>query len=136
MSRKERLKALGFYYRLHPSLSNYICYYCGDIADTKDHIPPLLTVYQLGPENFKDLVVVRACRWCNTKLGSKMLTTSKERKACITEHLRKQLNKLGPEWTEQELGELGPTLRQSIEDRRDVRDWLKRRIANSQDNRS
>jgi len=135
-ARNSRVKAFDAYYKRHPSLDNYFCYYCGDVADTKDHIPPLLAVYQLGTESFDTLLLVRCCQWCNTKLGAKVLTTSKERKKFITERLQKQLKALGPEWTDKELDELGPSLRQAIEDRRGVREWLKRRIATAQDRRS
>jgi ethanolamine ammonia-lyase small subunit len=118
---------VDFLYERHPSMEGYQCYYCGDTANTKDHIPPKSAVEALGSKEYRRFTLVRACLWCNSKLGAKQLLTLKERKAYIKDALHKELDRMSSPWTEEELESLGFVLRQLVEERQLKRDSLSRR---------
>jgi hypothetical protein len=91
------------------------CVYCGVPADTIDHIPPRyvrLTLIELKLDTRYPFVEVRACRECNTLLGTRAFWTVTQRKAFIKRVLRSRYRKYLkiPAWTNEELNELGPSL--------------------------
>jgi hypothetical protein len=92
---------------------NLRCFYCGDLADTRDHVYP----HSLqGGAKFEGVETVNACRECNSMLGVKASIWIEERFTyLIDKTVRKyQLNKLIPEWSDAELNGLGKSLRQRI----------------------
>ena len=105
------------------------CFYCGEDADTQDHVPPLSMVYALGPSEFSELLLVRACADCNRRLGSRPYLTPKDRRSFIADRLRFFLSKAAEAWSEDEKDELGPTLRSFVEQQEAFRNVLKRRSA-------
>lgn len=90
------------------------CIYCGCPATTIDHIPPVADRAQLMHVHHFE---VDACHECNSMLAARTLWTVEERKSWIKQYLKKKYRRLinSPEWTVDELDELGPKLRKGIQ---------------------
>ena len=94
-----------------------LCVYCGDPADTIDHVPPLSRV-----EDYRALGVVerylrvKACRPCNLVLGATLQHDVFERIDEAKQIFRKRLGKrdTGYVWAEDDLVALGPNLRSHV----------------------
>jgi hypothetical protein len=96
-------------------MSTY-CTYCGSTATDRDHVIPvsLTTCYT---KRYGDVAVtVPACRECNAILGNRLFKTFEARAAYVASRLKARYKKLlaAPSWTDEELAELGPSLRSSI----------------------
>lgn len=110
-----------------------VCVYCGDDADTKDHIPSISWAYALGYDNMvkegAEFIKVSCCKTCNSVIGDRNLPTLSSRKAYVLEYFMKKGEKYKmPKWTCDELAELGKTLKSSVKDRSDSYEFIKRRI--------
>lgn len=75
-------------------------------------------------------VVVPACRDCNRALGGQPLFTIQERRAYIRARLWRKFGQLigMPGWKDEELEELGPSLRRHIKARLHQKAHIIRRI--------
>lgn len=110
------------------------CTYCGEPGNTRDHIIPYSYTGRLprkarsgGADAGK---TVPACKDCNSILGDVLLVTAEDRKARIRGFLSGRLVKLKlPEWTSEELEELGPNLRSALEAAYNERRAIIRRLA-------
>lgn len=97
------------------------CTYCGLRAETQDHVPPLVWVHSLGSEFFNNaktlLLIVPACLECNITLSNYRLFTIKERTRYLLGRYTKKYKRFlrGTAWTEEELDELGYSLKTKIE---------------------
>lgn len=94
------------------------CFYCGAPADTVDHQPPLSRVcdYEaLGLANER-YVKVLACRECNTLLMDSLQDTLIDRHDELKIRLRKKYDRYMrlPNWTEDQLDEMGTLMRKEI----------------------
>jgi hypothetical protein len=92
------------------------CFYCGEPADSIDHTYPVSSLTNLlnsGLELPGRMYIVPACRECNSFLGKEIFATLASRKAYIRKRLRKRYKKYlnQPLWTEEEIDELGDSLR-------------------------
>jgi len=116
-----------------------ICYYCGLLACTEDHVIPLSILNTLDriadPETYRKLIknrtmLVPACRECNCLLGSTYQKTLEERKAFLKKRLKQRYKKLlnTPDWSQAELNEMGPNLKKHIISCLYERDLIRRRI--------
>ena len=99
-----------------------ICYYCGDSADTLDHTIPV-SFYSTIPtrsgikSKYSDPVpVVDCCLECNTTLHNKLVTDVRDRADLIQERYAKKYKKVLslPRWNEEDIDELGKSLRSVI----------------------
>lgn len=114
---------------MSPSLPNRkdyctvnICTYCGEPADTMDHLIPVS--YQTSERNLSGSArhrsslgpTVPACMECNGVLGNRMFDTLADRAKYVEKSYRRRYKKLlaSPKWTVDELLEVGPSLRASI----------------------
>lgn len=93
------------YHREH----SLTCFYCGDLADSKDHILPQVD----GGANGE---TVLSCRDCNVRMGARGALSIDQRLSLLIESLERkfQLTKPIPEWDDEELEELGHSLRSRI----------------------
>lgn len=112
------------------------CHYCGAPADTKDHIIPVSYLTNSKPSQRQRHSIgetVDCCRECNSLLGAKAVFTVEERAHEIAERLTRRYSKelKAPYWSEEELAELGPTLRDSIVAKQSVRKEVLERIKNA-----
>ncbi len=103
-----------------------LCEYCGDIADARDHITPC---QYKGRRSLKD-PWVWACLECNSLLGDKLLLSVDIRSRYLFDAYIYRYKKLlhHPDWSQDELNELSPTLRDSIENSLRHRDIIRERI--------
>lgn len=100
----------------HPD-GYHVCVYCGDPADSVDHVPPSSRVsdYQaLGLEK-EEYLLVKACRSCNKLLSDSLQDSIISR----IDELKRRLKKrkaywTADDWSEEDLEELGPNLRSLI----------------------
>lgn len=117
------------------------CYYCGVPANGIDHVVPQSLLdewlrlgdienYQLATGRGRKLTVP-SCQQCNSILGAKYDPTLDERKQRLKDRLRTKYAKvLGmPDWTPEELDELGPRLREHVEQGMKLKAMARRRIA-------
>ena len=94
-----------------------VCYYCGQPADSIDHVTPRAIKEMCHGEHPNPVTAttetVIACRECNSALGSRFFETLADRKAAAKDHIRRKYAKYlrMPAWTDQELETLGPSLR-------------------------
>ncbi len=95
------------------------CAYCGDPATDEDHIPPRSAVASLRTANIRVFMhTVPSCAECNSAiLNRRALWTFAERAAYVADALPQRLAKAlaCPDWDDEDLEELGPTLRQHVE---------------------
>lgn len=95
------------------------CYYCGMAADSVDHVVPRTIAERLPEvELVSDIrtYTVPCCRECNCILGPKLYATLADKKHALKKILRKRYKKYLtlPDWTEEDMQELGPTLQPKI----------------------
>lgn len=112
------------------------CVYCGDDADTKDHIIPI-TFYHTG--NRKDTHtrhrgirenLVDCCRQCNSIAGNTYFDNIDDKKEYIREKLIKKYKSLIniPYWEEDEILELSHLLQVEVRIKQLARKWILNRI--------
>lgn len=102
------------------------------VADSVDHIPPrYLRAQMMGLE----LAAMReqevpACRDCHSVLGRRPLLTITDRRAYVKASLRRRYARMLriPNWTQDQLAELGDDLRRMIERNLLVRDEIRQRL--------
>lgn len=97
------------------------CVYCGDIAEARDHIPPMVWLDVLGTDYFHSsqslIVWVPSCWECNAALGDRRLFTIRERTLWLLGHYCRKYQRLlrSEAWSIDELAELTGRLKQAIE---------------------
>jgi hypothetical protein len=112
------------------------CYYCGMPAMEKEHVIPVSILKTMADVGIEEILcrrkhLVRACRECNTLIGSTYQTSLAERKAFLKTRLRKRYRSVlrMKDWTEEELSELGKTLRSHVETALRLRNIVEWRLA-------
>jgi hypothetical protein len=98
------------------------CFYCGERAIDRDHVPPLtLADHYLQPERSKRIpfITVRACSDCNRRLGSRPLPTLIDRASYLARALEAAYEKVKGGWTEEAMAkaELSYTMRKFCKSR-------------------
>ncbi len=90
------------------------CFYCGEIAPTRDHITPQAFS---ATEGFRGKETVNCCRKCNSTLGAAAPRSIEGRVLYLVERtiIQYELNNPIPEWDDEEIEELGPNLRSFVE---------------------
>lgn len=90
------------------------CTYCGDEATQRDHLIPASSFARRAFDTPMNLVP--ACGCCNSTLGAFQKPDLATRALFIRTELTRRHRKLlkAPEWTAEELADLGPELRQSV----------------------
>ena len=95
-----------------------VCFYCGCIADSWDHVPPL----SLVPSDsmyWEDVAfwLVSACRTCNSYLNNFPVVLIGARKLHLLRMYRSKYRKelRMPDWSDEELAALGKTLRSKVD---------------------
>lgn len=101
------------HYSLHDSMNDYLCFYYGNYACSKDHIPPVSY-----PDDFKEenRIIVRSCLLCNSLLGNKYLLTFLERFDYLLIKYQKRFKKIleMPDWTQDEIEEITGSLKRKV----------------------
>lgn len=95
---------------------NYLqCFYCGELATSRDHVTP----HAVSPTETRDFGLdetVRCCMPCNSQLGSKGAYNLLMRIAWLIERTvqKHKLLEPIPDWSDEEIAELGPNLRRQV----------------------
>ena len=111
------------------------CVYCGNRAQSRDHIPPLVWLYCLGPSYFERdgllIVWVPACLQCNVALTDRRLFTIAERTAFLLQFYTDRYAAIlqTPVWDDAQLGELRGQLKERIGTSEEFRKGITRRLA-------
>ena len=97
------------------------CNYCGDPADTRDHLIPVSAQTYSRPNRtarhsrrFGE--TVWCCRECNSLLGSQVFPSVEARSKYVAKALARRYRALlrAPKWAPEELDGLGPNLRGAV----------------------
>jgi hypothetical protein len=105
------------YKRLYIDGDKYQCVYCGELADTMEHCPPVSLVGPDIEERYKDrLILVPACHECNSALGDRYLLTLENRADFLVSFYKKKYKKFDRvvAWDLEELEELDGGLQQYV----------------------
>lgn len=109
-----------------------MCAYCGDPADSIDHVPPVSRVddYRALALRNEAFLKVPACKECNDLAGDVLdesfLQRAERVKDSIGRKAEKYLRRI--EWDEEELQELGPNLRSKVEEHGFKERWYRGRL--------
>lgn len=107
------------------------CHYCGAIADSLDHVPPVAAREMLNSLGIRYSVKdVSCCRECNSAIGANGPFSLRSRRQIAKEHLiRKYRSYLEiPEWTDSELARMGDRMQQYINAGLNIKEYILARI--------
>ena len=107
-----------------------ICSYCGEYANTYDHVIPVSYKHISRNLEVGNREAIPCCSECNSLLGNKFLHTVSLRATYLLKKYRSRYSKVlkTPDWDTDELEDMGESMRRSIVARLDMRDILKERI--------
>lgn len=117
-----------------PYAKRTVCWYCGDAADTRDHCPSLLTLYEMGADTMRrnsvELLLIPCCRECNSLLGAAPVLLPDKRGFWCNEKIQRRYFKTlnAKTFDEYDLEEFTGRLKQSIEAHIIVKSWVERRL--------
>lgn len=123
------------------TISPMVCYYCGEPAESTDHVVPQAILKSLrildDEEVTRELVrrnrilMVDCCLDCNSRLGAIYSSNLEARRQVLKYKLRRKYRRLlaMPDWDDSDLGRLGPGLQEFVLIRLVKRDRIRRRLA-------
>lgn len=109
MKKRPSVFAIPKYTRKYVIGDRYECVYCGELADTVEHCPPVSIVGPEIEERYKDLLLlVPACNECNAALGNRYLLTLEDRAEWLVSYYKRKYKKFNRAvaWDDDELEEL------------------------------
>lgn len=88
---------------------HHVCFYCGEYATQKEHVVPRHTLYPTW--------VVGSCQECNMLAGAEPFISVLDKLLFIRDRRVKRYKKLlqSPDWTDDELQDIGRNLKVAIE---------------------
>lgn len=108
------------------------CIYCGLPATGIDHIPPRAMRHKLQDlgEYVGTWIEVPSCSWCNSTLNDLALLTITDRKLYIKQRIRAKYKRIlsSVDWTDEQLEELGYSLKSKIKATMSKKKILKLRL--------
>jgi hypothetical protein len=109
-----------------------LCVYCGQKASTLDHFVPLSVIYMLSDIRGvpREKITLECCSECNGIAGSNVFKSVAHKRSYIFAALREKYQRLldTPEWSENELDELGYALRTFVAAGLQRREWIAERL--------
>ena len=110
------------------------CAYCGDIADSLDHVLPhsYTRIFPKQNRTYNKKEVVPCCTECNSLLGNKPYFAVAERAAYLAGKYEKRYKKLlsMPVWEEEDIEECGYNIKLFIENSVQEKKAIELRIDN------
>lgn len=102
-----------YFYFNHSSLKTNTCVYCGDYANSKDHVPAI-SIADLYPSVKK--LIVRSCSLCNSLLSNRHYSSLKTRAEYLLVIYPKRFKKIidSPTWTLKEINEYKGILKRTL----------------------
>ena len=99
------------------------CIYCGELATTDEHFPPS-TLTPIG-------LILPACLECNCLASTHFATDFDERCQFVKERLRTKYSRIlkTPDWDQDEIDNLGYSIKTTVKKWQSLRDSLKPRLA-------
>lgn len=132
LKRIQLMKTHGHKYTRHFLTEGYYCFYCGEPANSLDHVPPLSAMEVLNKEKRKKdnipAALVPCCMECNGALGGRQLWTVFDRLLYLESYFDAFFKKQKALWTDEEINELGYSLRESVRHRQDKLDRYRDKI--------
>lgn len=116
-------------------ISQYDCVYCGMDAIARDHLRPFSydNIRTTRSEsNYKDLTnIIPACTDCNNMLSNMMFKSIADKAEYIARRLSVRFKKVlaSPDWTEEDLSELGHSLKSYVKKTQNKKKLVQARIA-------
>lgn len=91
-----------------------VCVYCGISAETRDHLLPRTWT---GESVRRNVLTVPACRQCNTAINDRYAPSITARRKLSHDYIARKNARLlrMPEWSPDEVAELGDSLRSTVE---------------------
>ena len=107
------LKELHLSYKRHDSLKDVYCFYCGSLADSRDHCPSLFNARCYPDE---ERILFRCCYLCNSLLSNKFLLRPLPRLEFLKTKYKKRWKKDIdlPDWTDEEIDQLQGELKREV----------------------
>lgn len=114
-----------------------VCVYCGVASDSIDHVVPQHLLARAGELELDLSGIMRmaqwtvpSCRECNAILGGRLYATLAERRKAAHDGLRRKYATYlrTPDWDEDELAEMGESMRQFIRAGMGIRNWVRARL--------
>ena len=107
-----------------------ICSYCGEYAETYDHVIPISYKHVSRRLEVGNREAIPCCRECNSLLGNVFLHTVSYRAEYLIKKYKRRYSKIikTPNWDMDELEDMGEGMRKSILARMDMRDILIERL--------
>ena len=101
----------------------YVCMYCGDPANQREHVTP----YSYSGNNTH---MVWSCQECNVLASDNLFVNIEEKGRYINERLHIKYKKLIdiPDWSEKEFKELDGNIKRNVKGMIEVQKWIKKRI--------
>lgn len=101
----------------------FICMYCGDPADQREHVIP----YSYSGDN---TAIVWSCRECNLLASDYLFETIEDKGRFINERLKAKYEKILniPQWCDDELEELDGNMKCNVLGMIEVQKWIRKRI--------
>ena len=95
---------------------NYMCFYCGDRANQRDHVIPH-AICSAKVRQWSEVDLVECCAECNRILGANLFDKMHERVQYLSRRFRQKhkLARAHIEWSEGELRELSTSLRDFVQ---------------------
>jgi hypothetical protein len=96
-----------------------LCFYCGENATEIEHVIPQRLEYPTW--------TVMSCRECNSLAGGEAFVSALDKARYIRDRRERRYRDLlrMPEWDDEELQEMGPTMRRSIRTHQRARDIVR-----------
>lgn len=106
------------------------CIYCGVQSDSRDHFIPRAFADRIRDFGVVRNIILPACMECNSTAGDHVFLTLKEKRAFIKECYLKKYRKLleSPDWSKNEIEELGPLLQPTIRSMQANKELLRKRL--------
>lgn len=122
-NRKLHLAMYGSRYKRHFLDEGFYCFYCGDPASCLDHLPSLSLMPDISLEEIKKRKIacslLTVCEECNSSSSAKKHFYPIDRLVFLESHYEKQFKKMKSLWTNDEIEELGPSLKEYIKARQE-----------------
>ena len=117
--RKILLRRFHHLYRPYPLYTTSVCVYCCGPANTLDHVPPLSVTAMRAESGARlgDCWLYPSCADCNKRLNSFQSTNIAVRRGYVAAKLLSKHSRTlnMPEWSDEELAELGCSLKSYIQ---------------------